>query len=180
MPLALSKAIELVSKLERTRNYPRDPEGEGVKNLARGLQKASDALKVSGALIIERCAETSEYCPTDADLFTVARDIARCNAVAEGTFDSMAGAGNHVAPVIRNGQCPLCHGTGWQIIYTLHTKEGGSHNFVRRENLTEAQARELEGKIDRRTQAIYSAAKKCHCPVPKDDFARLAAGDREE
>lgn len=92
--LALDKAVELVTKLDRTRNYPK--EQPGIINLAKGLQKASDSLKISAGRIVEKCAETSEWCPTDADLLNVARDLARVDAVASGTFDSLAGAGNAV------------------------------------------------------------------------------------
>lgn len=94
--LALDKAIELVEKLERTRNYPRDPEGKGVEGLARGLQRASETAKVAAARIVEKCAAESEFCPTDYDFLNIAKEIARLDAVATGTFDSLAGAGNSI------------------------------------------------------------------------------------
>lgn len=93
--LALEKAIELVTKLDRTINYPK--EFPGVVGLAKGLQKASDSLKIGASLIVDRCAGTSQFCPTDADLINVARDLARLDAVATGTYDSLAGSGNSVA-----------------------------------------------------------------------------------
>lgn len=71
--LAIDKAIELVTKLDRTINYPK--EMPSVVNLARGLQKAADTMMVSASLIVEKCAEASQFCPTDADLLTVAREL---------------------------------------------------------------------------------------------------------
>jgi hypothetical protein len=92
--LTLDKAIEMVRVLDRTRSFPRDPEGKGVENLARGLMKASEGSRIAGNRIVERCATLSEYCPSDADLFTVAKDLAREDAVAAGTYDGTSRAGN--------------------------------------------------------------------------------------
>ena len=160
-----SDSMVLVSRLERTAGYPRSD--DGVEFLARGLQKASATTGIKEARIVERCAEISRYCPTDSDLLTVAKDIARLDALAGGTFDSQAGAGNHVAANPPRS-CPKCHGTGWEIVYALHTFEGGQHNFVRKERITEDRANELWPKIDTRKQMIYSGARRCHCPVPAE------------
>ncbi len=95
--LNLARAIELVSKLSRTGRYPTT--SEGVDGLARGLQYASDSTQIGAGRIIERCAQISEWCPTDADLLTVARDLQREDAVAAGTYDSMGNAPNRAVPI---------------------------------------------------------------------------------
>jgi hypothetical protein len=71
--LTLDEALELVAGLQRTRNYPQTE--DGVITFAQGLVRASRLLDGDGRAIIERCGDTSEFCPCDADLFTVAREI---------------------------------------------------------------------------------------------------------
>lgn len=67
-------ALDLVARhLSRTKNYPR--EAAGVEGLADALLKASVRTQVPMRTIVERCAETSSWCPTDRDLLTVACDI---------------------------------------------------------------------------------------------------------
>jgi len=59
--------------------------------------------------------------------------------------------------------CPVCDGTGFEIRWYLVTYErtrgGGSHRTSQR--ITAEQARELERKVDWRTQYVYSGACRC-------------------
>lgn len=88
-------ATDLVEQhLSRAVGYP--SETRAFVSLVNGLVKAELVSNVPAGRIAERCAELSKFCPTDYDLLSVARDMARCDAVAAGTFDSMAGAGNAV------------------------------------------------------------------------------------
>ena len=157
--LNLKRAIELVSELSRTRNYPKDD--NGVMGLAKGLIDASERSQVGAGRIIERCRLDSEFCPTDHDLLMVARELARTDAVIAGTYDSTASDSTSVK---RNKRCPACDGSGWCIIWTLHTRTpNGSWKFAQRENITEDAARVIE-KSDgwpNATQRIYSGAARC-------------------
>lgn len=155
--LALDKAIELVSKLDRTINYPK--EYPGIVGLATGLKKASDLLKVGAGLIVDRCAETSQFCPTDADLMQIARDIARCDAVAAGKYDTTASDANSGS--IHRAPCAQCQNSGWEIIYTLHTLNGGGWKRAKRENITREQFDNLSEKLDPKTQRVFSGARRC-------------------
>jgi hypothetical protein len=71
--MELAEALELVSRLSRTKNYPRDE--AGVVYLAEGLARAADAAGVDPRHVVMVCATTSEWCPTDADLATIANQI---------------------------------------------------------------------------------------------------------
>ena len=65
--------MDLLPRFQRCANYPRDD--EGVLALAQGLAAAWRHTGVRMADIVERCATDSQYCPTDADLLTVAKEI---------------------------------------------------------------------------------------------------------
>lgn len=159
--MLVSEAIGLVAKLDRTKKYPTS--GAGLQSLAAGLMRAVEITGISGADIVAQCAVLSEWCPTDADLMTVAKDIARGNGVIQGSFDSMA------MPSPGSHGCKLCGGSGWEIIYTLHSWEGGNqYTFRKRQNVTEEQAEVLIKKIrdlprEQCTQEVYSGARKCAC-----------------
>jgi hypothetical protein len=73
MPLDLVGALDLVAKLSRTRNYPQAE--QGVTEFAESLIRATRMFGVKGDLIVRRCGDLSEFCPTDADLLNVARDL---------------------------------------------------------------------------------------------------------
>ena len=62
-----------MARFGRCSNYPR--EKEGVQFLAQGLAKAADATGVEMQAIVDRCAELSQFCPTDYDLLTVASEM---------------------------------------------------------------------------------------------------------
>lgn len=160
--MELADAIQIVSRLSRTKRFPTTR--DELEGLAEGLQCAHKATGVPGPQIVTKCAELSEWCPTDADLLTVARDIARCAQVAQGSFDSMA----HAKPPAGAEGCALCHGSGFQIIYTLLSYEGGSkYSYRKRENVSESQARELQERIDPTKQEIFSGARRCPCRTEK-------------
>ncbi len=65
---------EIVTRaFSRCQNWPK--ERLGVLGLAQGLRRASDRFAIPMNDIVLRCAEASQYCPTDADLITVAREM---------------------------------------------------------------------------------------------------------
>lgn len=65
--------FDLIATFQRCSNYPR--EQLGVIALAQGLVRASETTGIGMDAIVERCAAASSFCPTDADLLTVAREI---------------------------------------------------------------------------------------------------------
>lgn len=92
----VDEAIEQLAPLQRTKDYPKN--SRGMLALAEGLIRASDLTGKTMEAIVRRCADTSPYCPTDADLLTVAKDMVRIDAVIDGTYDATASQGNHASP----------------------------------------------------------------------------------
>ncbi len=90
----LDEALNAIIPLQRTANFPKDEAGSLA--LVHGLIRAAEKTGVAMDAIVEECCSSSRYCPTDADLLVVAKDLARCKAVAEGKFDSMGNAANSV------------------------------------------------------------------------------------
>jgi hypothetical protein len=113
--------------------------------------QAAAMVGVDPEKIIAECAVSSQYCPTDAELLSVARGI---RGPAEAP------------PVERRGKCPYgkCDGEGWRLGWALHTQETGANfRFKRREWITEEQANILWPKIDKQSQVIYEGAARCKC-----------------
>jgi hypothetical protein len=69
----LPEAIKLVAKLSRTRNFPQSE--DGVKDLAESLDRISEVIGIDPAHLVQLCADTLEFCPSDAEMWTLARDI---------------------------------------------------------------------------------------------------------
>ena len=65
--------MELIAAFSRCQNWPADDFGR--ISLAQGLRRASERTGVPMLRIVEECGETSRFCPTDADLFTVAQGL---------------------------------------------------------------------------------------------------------
>lgn len=69
-----SLAVDLVeTNFSRCVNYPRN--GKGISGMAHGLMRASEITGVSMSAIAERCAETSERCPTNHELIQAGEAI---------------------------------------------------------------------------------------------------------
>lgn len=66
-------AHELIGRFARCAKYPEDL--DGINFLAEGLERAAKTTGVAMADIVDACTAISQYCPTDADLLTVARGI---------------------------------------------------------------------------------------------------------
>lgn len=92
----VDEALEELAPLQRTKDYPK--ESRGMLALAKGLIRACEVTGKTMEAIVRRCADTSPYCPTDADLLTVAKDMVRIDAVIDGTYDATANHGNHASP----------------------------------------------------------------------------------
>ncbi len=59
-------------------------------------------------------------------------------------------------------KCPYnrCVGDGWEVVYSLHTKKGGS---AIRERVTHDQAQALWKSLDPARQVIYEGVTQCLC-----------------
>jgi hypothetical protein len=71
--MELDEALPIIARLSRTKNYPRDE--DGLTFLAEGLIRAAAETGANAQQIVMVCATTSEWCPTDADLMNIARQI---------------------------------------------------------------------------------------------------------
>lgn len=67
--------LDMIECFSRCGNFPRTV--EGIQFLAHGLVKASQETGVPMQIIVEACASMSNYCPTDAELLNVGRNIHR-------------------------------------------------------------------------------------------------------
>lgn len=152
MLVAYEDAADAAVKLSRTIGYPKgDP--AAFSAFVDAIITACNRNNVAPEKLTAACSGMSEYCPTDVDLNRVAKDL--------------AGEAPWQPPKPSN--CTKCYGSGWQIIYALHTREGnGEVAFTRKEIITAEHAEMLESKIDPKKQQIYSVAKRCTagCPVP--------------
>ena len=157
------KSVEelVIEAFSRCSNYPK--ERVGVLGLAQGLAKAARVTGVSARAIVERCAEISQWCPTDMDLMNVAREL---QPVAERT--------EHPS------KCPygqLCDGQGWRISFWLWTWHSGETSWIEKTEITEEAFNELRSKVDRNAKApllpqeVYSAARRCPCNPIKEQAA---------
>lgn len=155
MMLTIEEAIEITLKLSRQANFP-DSE-QGIKDLAKGLQKAV-ALGISPDQLIEACKSASPYCPTDWDMMQVARDLLPHQL--RPSYET------------KEPKCPHCHGTGWAEFFYLVTHEspGNKSSYKRREQISRAIYEGLVDKVDHIQQETYSAVKRCACgAVPAAD-----------
>jgi hypothetical protein len=71
--MELDEALPIIARLSRTKNYPKDE--DGLTFLAEGLIRAAADTGANPQQIVMVCATTSEWCPTDADLMVIARQI---------------------------------------------------------------------------------------------------------
>ncbi len=73
MLISNEDATDEVVRLERTIGYPKDTDGLG--RLRDGLINACNRYGVQPNKIIDECLAASQHCPTDYDLFQVAKGI---------------------------------------------------------------------------------------------------------
>jgi hypothetical protein len=112
-------------------------------------------------------------CPTPADFAVMAEVIAR-----EKSYQQPWKPTDSPEP----GGCTRCNGSGWEIIYSLHTREhvGTASAYVRKQSITKEVFDSFNGgKLDPRTQAVYSGAIRCnHENQPKP--VNTSAADRAQ
>jgi hypothetical protein len=93
---------ELIAAFSRNANFPRDK--AGLEALSSGLRRASEQSGVEMPDIVERCAVTSPYCPTDFDLVAAARAIKRDRTKTT------------VPMMTEQINCEVCQDTGWEVL----------------------------------------------------------------
>ncbi len=164
-----TRAIELVTKLARTKKYPTTD--DGVADLARGLQHASEAAKIGAGRIIDRCASISEWCPSDAELLLVAQDLAREDAVADGTYDSMASAAN-CAPKLSKADLEREYGPPQPIVVTAAVKTRGKVAQDRHKRMWQ----EIRDKLHLRPNEDYPSWQKCAAAARELGYMDYADG----
>ena len=154
--------LKLIAAFSRCQNYPRDV--EGLRALAKGLQRASGAHHVSMCDIVDKCRELSEYCPTDYDLLKIAGEIAIAARPA------------------RPETCPfgLCDGSGWRETFNLWTRHGGEPAsegapekpaWIEKQAVTQEQCEDLRHKVDWKTQDVYAGRFRCKCHPAREPDA---------
>jgi hypothetical protein len=144
-------AVDEVLRLDRTIGYPK--EHESRSRLVDALIDACNRHGVTPDRVISECLRASQYCPTDHDLLTFAGGLRPVESWQQP----------------KPSKCAKCHGSGFEISYTLHTVEGhGEYAFVKKELITEEQYDLLSKQVDWQRQKVFSGAKRCTagCPVP--------------
>ena len=151
-----TEATNEVQRMAQLESYPRwDDAARAELITAAQSARSLDSL----ATVVEGIMRNSTQCPRPSELRQLLNPPAAWRPSAAK-------------------RCAVCNGTGWEIIWMLHTFESGRSNYVRKEKLTEAQANALWPKLEPQKQMIYSGAKRCTCPVQVADWAQKAAGDK--
>ncbi len=150
--MEITEALDIIERLSRTKNYPRDL--NGLTFLAEGLMRAA-AIGVDPVRIVMDWSAISEWCPTDADLMNTARLLKPAD------------------PDPGQRECPLnlCDGSGWRQIHHMHThhpKPGGG-NWVERVAISREAFDDLSRKIDWKMQMVYESRYRCACHPPRQD-----------
>jgi hypothetical protein len=151
--MELAEALELVARLSRTKNYPRDE--VGVVYLAEGLIRATSDTGMNAEQIVKACAIANEWCPTDADMMAAAREM-KISAASSGPR-----------------RCPLdlCDGSGWRDVCYLHTRHARPDGpaYVEREVISRAVFDQISGKLRGTNQSAYESRYRCACHPPRQD-----------
>lgn len=154
MLISSDEALDQVIRFDRTIGYPNPTKDrDSFERLLTSLIDACNKYGVAPDRLVTACLEASKHCPTDYDLLTFAsglRDVEPWHPP-------------------KSPKCVKCHGSGFEIVYALHTAEGhGEHSFVKKEIITEEQHELLKTKINWERQKLFSGAKRCTagCSVP--------------
>ena len=151
-------AEEMVTRaFSRCQNWPK--ERIGIKGLAEALTRAATRFGVSEARIVAECAESSQYCPTDADLINIARGL------------------RPAEPEKTSRRCPmeLCDGSGWRSVCHLHTHYARPNGpaYVEKEIISRAVFDEISGKMPGTNQKVYESRYRCAChPARQDEIEK--------
>ncbi len=149
----VNEALELIGRLSRTKNYPKEP--AGLMYLAEGLMRACAETGAPPERVVMACATTSEWCPTDADLMTAARGL------------------RPAEPQAGQRECPLqmCDGSGWRQVHHMHTHhpKAGGGIWTERCAISREAFDDLSRKVDWKTQMVYESRYRCACHPPRPE-----------
>ncbi len=149
---------EMVTRaFSRCQNGPK--ERIGIKGLADALTRAADRFGVPAARIVAECAESSQYCPTDADLINVARGL------------------KPAEPEQTSRRCPLgmCDGSGWREVCHLHTHYARLNGpaYVEKEIISREVFDQISDKLHGTNQSVYESRYRCRChPARQDEIEK--------
>jgi hypothetical protein len=147
MTASYDAAIDAVVRLDRTIGWPKEKESRS--RLVDALLDACNRHRVSPDSVISECLKNSQYCPTDFDIEQVAKGIH-----GPETWQQTKTA----------GACASCHGTGWKIVYALHSREGeGEYSYVKKDMITKEVYERIAKQLDPQKQQVFSGAKRCRC-----------------
>lgn len=127
-----------------------------IKELVDALLLSADSQAAAEMMVSSRLL-LSDQRPTPADFAKMAMDAKR-EQQAQQSWQPPS-QNSHV--------CPRCFGTGMEIVFSLHTREGqGEFAYTRKEPITREVFDSFNGgKLDPITQGVYSGAKPCKCSV---------------
>lgn len=140
MPANKKLCLKLINRFAPTANYPRG-NTIAIASLAECLERraVSDA---HAQAAVDSMAESCDRCPTEGDLVRVLNETRK-------TYQQERRIG-----------CPQCI-EGWRRVWFLTTKSGGRKWEHKR--ISQERAREVEPKLDRKTQEITEAVEACPC-----------------
>lgn len=155
-PEGLDLEEMVIAAFSRCQNFPK--ERAGVLGLAQGLRRAADQNRVAPARILQECATSSVFCPTDADLVAVARAL-------------------RPEPSQGPRKCPegLCDGSGWRQALSLHTQHGGEAEkaaWVEKQPTSREVYDAFWAQYDpnrRPLQMAYESRYRCKCHPARED-----------
>ena len=142
MPADLAKCKRLIGKLGGLPGFPRDYPGAITALIETLVTRARD--DGHAERVVVSIIETAERCPLVSDIIRLCREEPGMVSVRRG--------------------CSECI-EGWRMIWRLVTKYGGKK--WTHDQITEAEARRLESRIDRKTQEISTAMERCSCTQEK-------------
>jgi hypothetical protein len=138
MPADSNKCKKLIGKFGGLPGFPRDYPAAITALIEVLATKARDDTHADR--IVSLIMESAERCPLVSDIIRVSREAA-------GHSPARSGCGECIE--------------GWRTIWQLVTKYIGKKWTYDR--ITEAEARQLEPRIDRKSQEISTAVERCSC-----------------
>lgn len=154
MPVSKSVISRQILRLSALANPPQMDEGwrELEETLKREAISDEHAIRV-----VSQWIEQNRWCPSPKDL----REMAEA-----------APARDFSKP---DRDCNACGGTGWEHVWKLTTYESGDgYNHKTVEILSNNQAAELRGKVDGKSQIIYSNVRRCTVCRYGRDLAKIS------
>lgn len=151
----LERLADAIPMMERMEGYYRgsSPEAMAFRDrLVQCLARACDRFGVEPEELVNELVEVCKRVPTDSEIYTAAESLRALKNMKHRPEEPRSRDRPH---------CSKCNGSGWEIVYWLHTMERG---FVRKEKITKQVFDSFAmGKLDPLKQNAFSGAKRCAC-----------------